>query len=156
ARYWLQNEMAVRLAEGRPEAVLEIAGEIPRRMPWITNPTDAYWRSYKAQALDRLGRTEEALELLDEELRLARQWRAPATGGRVLRGLGTMDREKAIEHLTESVGLLSQSRTRLEYAKALGELGAAMRLERKPGDAREPLYQALELATVSGATALEE
>jgi DNA-binding CsgD family transcriptional regulator len=156
ARYWLSNEMAVRLAEGRPEAVLEIAEEIPRRMPWVTNPTDAYWRSYKAQALDRLDRTDEALELLDEELRLARQWGAPATVGRVLRVLGTIDRENAVEHLTESVELLSQSRTRLEYAKALAELGAALRLQRKPGEAREPLYQALELATVSTATALEE
>jgi DNA-binding NarL/FixJ family response regulator len=156
ARYWLQNEMAVRLAEGRPEAALEIADEIPRRMPWITNPTDNYWRSYKALALDRLDRTDEALELVTEELRLAREWGAPATVGRVLRVLGMIDRAKAIDHLSESVELLSVSRTRLEYAKALCELGAAIRLQRKPAEAREPLYQALELANVCGATALED
>jgi DNA-binding CsgD family transcriptional regulator len=156
ARYWLQNEMALRLAEGRPEAVLEIADELPRRLPFVKNPTDAYWRSYKALALDRLDRTEEAIELVNTELALARDWGAPATVGRVLRVLGTIDRDNAMEHLTESVELLSGSRTRLEYAKALCELGTVIRLDRKPSEAREPLYQALELANVCGATALEE
>ena len=99
-----------------------------RGCPWIVNPTDAYWRSYKAQALDRLERTDEAIELLHEELELAREWGAPATVGRVLRVLGTIDRDNAIEHLTESVELLERSTTRLEYAKALCALGTAIRL----------------------------
>jgi DNA-binding NarL/FixJ family response regulator len=51
---------------------------------------------------------------------------------------------------------LEQSTTRLEHAKALCELGTAIRLERKPSDARDPLYKALELANVCGAGALEE
>ena len=85
ARYWLQAEMALRLAEGKPEAVLDIADELPLRLPWMVNPTDAYWRSYKALALDRLDRTEEAIELVNEELELARElgcardgWPGPA------------------------------------------------------------------------------
>ena len=156
SRYWLQGMMGLLLAEGKPEQVLELADEMPARLPWIVNPTDAYWRSYKALALDRLDRTDEALELLAEELRLAREWAAPATIGRVLRVLGTVDRERALEHLTESVELLERSTTRLEHAKALCELGTAIRLERKPAEAREPLYRALELATVCGAGALEE
>jgi DNA-binding CsgD family transcriptional regulator len=70
--------------------------------------------------------------------------------------LGTIDRDNAIEHLTESVDQLERSRTRLELAKALCELGTAIRLERKPSEARDPLYRSLELAGVCGATALEE
>jgi DNA-binding CsgD family transcriptional regulator len=70
--------------------------------------------------------------------------------------LGTVDRDNAIAHLEASVELLEQSTTRLELAKALCELGTAIRLDRRPSDAREPLYRALELAGVCGAGALEE
>jgi DNA-binding NarL/FixJ family response regulator len=156
ARYWLSSKMALLLAEGKPEEVLEIADEIPKRLAWIVNPTEAYWRSYKAQALDRLDRTDEAISLVSEELELARAWGAPATVGRVLRVLGTLEREDGIEHLREAVEQLEQSTTRLEHAKALSALGTALRLARKPTEAREPLSQALELADVCGATALEE
>ncbi len=156
SRYWLQTQMAVLLAEGKPEQVVDLADEMPRRIPWLVNPTDAYWRSYKAQALDRLDRTDEAIRVAREELELAREWGAPATVGRVLRVLGTIDRENAVEHLTRSVEQLERSTTRLEHAKALCELGTAIRLQRKPSDARDPLYKALELASVCGAGALEE
>ncbi len=156
ARYWLQADMALLLAEGKPERVLELADEMPSRIPWLVNPTDAYWRSYKAQALDRLDRTDEAMALIHAELELAREWGAPATVGRVLRVLGTIDRDNAVEHLTESVEQLERSTTRLEHAKALCELGTAIRLQRQPSDAREPLYKALEMANVCGAGALEE
>jgi DNA-binding NarL/FixJ family response regulator len=44
----------------------------------------------------------------------------------------------------------------LERAKALAALGEALRRARRPTDAREPLRKALELAEVSGATALVE
>ena len=64
--------MELLLAEGKPEEVIEFADELPARLPWITNPAESWWRSSKAQALDRLGRTEEAIALLDEELELAR------------------------------------------------------------------------------------
>ena len=156
SRYWLQTQMSLLLAEGKPERVVELADEMPRRIPWLVNPTDAYWRSYKALALDRLDRSEEAIELVRAELELAEEWGAPATVGRVLRVLGTIDRDNAIDHLTRSVELLERSTTRLEHAKALCELGTAIRLGRKPSEAREPLYRALELASVCGAGALEE
>jgi DNA-binding CsgD family transcriptional regulator len=156
ARYWLDARMALALAEGKPEEVLEIADEIPKRLAWIVNPTAAHWRSYKAQALDRLERTDEAIALVSDELELARKWGAPATVGRVLRVLGTLQREDGIETLQEAVACLEHSTARLEYAKALCALGTAMRLARKPTEAREPLSQALELADVCGATALEE
>jgi DNA-binding CsgD family transcriptional regulator len=156
ARYLFLARMQLLLAEGRPEEALEIADEIPTRLPWITNPAECYWRSYKAIALDRVGRTDEGLELLTEELEMVRRWGAPAATGRVLRSLGIVDRDNAIKHLTESVELLAQSTTKLEYAKALCELGTAIRLQRKPSEAREPLYAALELATVCGADALAE
>ena len=45
---------------------------------------------------------------------------------------------------------------RLEHAKALLALGSALRLARRPGDAREPLRQALELASACGAPPLAD
>jgi DNA-binding CsgD family transcriptional regulator/tetratricopeptide (TPR) repeat protein len=156
ARYLMLAQMELLLAEGKPEEVIKLADDLPQRLPWITNPAEYWWRSSKAQALDRLGRTDEAIELLNEELELVSQWGAPAAVGRVLRVLGTVDRDNAIEHLEAAVELLGQSTTRLEYAKALCELGTAIRLDRRPSEARDPLYRALELAGVCGAGALEE
>ena len=43
-----------------------------------------------------------------------------------------------------------------EAARALADLGSALRRLRRPADARDPLRRALELADASGATALAE
>lgn len=156
ARYWLQAKMALLLAEGKPEETIELADELPKRVPMTVNPTLAYWRSFKAEALDRLERTDEAVALVEEELELVRQWGAPGSVGRVLRVLGTLQRENGIETLREAVDELERSTWRLERAKALCALGTSLRLARKPTEAREPLSRALELADVCGATALEQ
>ena len=60
------------------------------------------------------------------------------------------------ELLEQAVALLERSRARLEHAKALADLGAALRHERRPSDARDPLRRALELADACSADALVE
>jgi DNA-binding NarL/FixJ family response regulator len=50
--------------------------------------------------------------------------------------------------------VLEGSPARLEHARALAELGAALRRSNERAAAREPLREALELATRSGATPL--
>ena len=52
--------------------------------------------------------------------------------------------------------MLEHAPARVERAKALAALGETLRRARRPTDAREPLRQALELAEISGATALVE
>ena len=47
--------------------------------------------------------------------------------------------------------MLDGSTARLEHAKALAALGAALRRARRPTEAREPLRAALELADACGA-----
>jgi DNA-binding NarL/FixJ family response regulator len=74
--------------------------------------------------------------------------------GRSLRVLGTILRGDGIEHLEEACALLERAPARLEYAKALAALGAALRRAGKPTEAREPLRRALELADVCGAQPL--
>jgi DNA-binding NarL/FixJ family response regulator len=76
--------------------------------------------------------------------------------GYVLRVLGTLERERGVEHLEEAVAELEQATTKLELAKALCEYGTALRLQRKQTEAREPLRRALELADVCGAPPLVE
>jgi ATP/maltotriose-dependent transcriptional regulator MalT len=120
------------------------------------NPGWMPWRSLKAEALDALGRRRAAVALVREELELARRWGAPRTVGRTLRVLGRLEREQGLDHLREAVELLAASPARLEHAKALAALGSALRLKRRPTDARVPLRQALELAEVCGAASLAQ
>jgi DNA-binding NarL/FixJ family response regulator len=144
------------LARGQAEEALARSEDYEEHAAGVLNPCWAPWRSLKAQALDRLGRTDEALPLAEEELELARRFGAPGVVGRALRVLGTLQREAGRESLEEAVAVLERSPARLEHSKALAALGAMLRRERKPSEAREPLRRALELATVCGAALLTD
>ena len=87
-------------------------------------PSATLWRSTRARALGRLGRTEEALELLDEELGLARAQGAPGPIGRVLCARGTLLDDGAEDSLREAVEVLERSPARLERARAAAALGS--------------------------------
>lgn len=122
--------------------------------PRIVNPVWAPWRSLEAVALAGLGRHGEALALLEDELVWARRWGTPRAIGRALRLLGTTGPAPRLELLREAVASTDGSPARLEHAKSLVALGSALRLDRKPAAAREPLRQGLELAIRCGAAPL--
>jgi DNA-binding NarL/FixJ family response regulator len=144
------------LAGGGTLDALEAAEDYARHGAYVQNPAHAPWRSLKALALDRAGRTEEALEIAASEVESGRQIGAPRALGRALRVLGTLQREDGIDTLREAVAVLDGSPAKLEHAKALAALGAALRRDRRPSESREPLRQALELATVCGADPVAE
>jgi DNA-binding CsgD family transcriptional regulator len=144
------------LAEGRTEEALAYADVYELNAAWKQHPRYVPWRSLKAQALHRLGRQEEAGALAGEELEIARGWGSPGTVGRSLRVLGTILGGDGMERLEEACALLEHTPARLEHAKALAALGAALRRARKPTAAREPLRRALELADVCGAQRLAD
>jgi DNA-binding CsgD family transcriptional regulator len=148
--------MRVLLAEGRVEEALAYADVFELHAGWKLHPRYLPWRSLKAQALDRLGRQDDAVALAEDEVAIARRWGSPGTVGRSLRVLGTILREDGIEHLGEACAVLDEAPARLERAKALAALGAALRRARKPSEAREPLRRALELADVCGARPLAD
>jgi tetratricopeptide (TPR) repeat protein len=129
-RVWLGSLAELLLAEGRAEQALDVADELGRSFPYIDNPAWAPWRSTKARALDRLGRSGEAAALLVEELELARRWGAAAAIGRALRLLGTVKREAGLAPLHEAVRVLAGSPAQLEAAKAAAALGQALRRAR--------------------------
>jgi DNA-binding CsgD family transcriptional regulator len=153
---WIRARAELELAEGNPEAALALCDEAASNVGRIVNPAWIPWRSLKARALDRLGRSDEALKLALEELPFSQAWGAPSTVARTLREIGTIEREAGIDRLREAVSVVEGSPAKLEHAKCLFALGSAVRRSRKPTDAREPLRQALELAFVCGAAGLAE
>jgi DNA-binding CsgD family transcriptional regulator len=142
---------------GSPEQALtdfRAAGDLARSLR-IENPAFAPWRSEAALALHRLGRPDEARELAHEELELSQRWGAPRTIGISMRALGLVEGAQTGERLLrEAVDVLAQSPARLEYARALVDLGAALRRGNSRSEARRLLRQGVELAHQCGATAL--
>jgi DNA-binding CsgD family transcriptional regulator len=112
------------------------------------------WRSIVARALPA-GDREQALELAREELALARPTGLALPQAIAVRALGMLDGSAAgLELLRESVALLEHSQGRLEHARSLVELGAALRRANRRADAREHLAQGCRLAHAYGAEAL--
>jgi DNA-binding CsgD family transcriptional regulator len=123
----------------------------------IENSAFYDWRPYLALALHAAGRRDEALSVALEALDRARAWGARQSIGAALRALGLVEGGASGEKLLrEAVEVLRDSQWRLEYAKALVELGAALRRGNKRADSRDLLRQGLELAHKLGASALEE
>jgi DNA-binding NarL/FixJ family response regulator len=151
----IQAEVEVLLAERRYDEALAIATQqLEATRYWQSNPGIVPWRSFIVQALDALGRSGEALPVIDEEIELARRWGAPGPIGRALRIRGAIMRDEGVDQLREAVEILSGSTMRLEYARALAALGGALRRTRQQSESREPLRQALELASACGAEGL--
>ncbi len=113
-------------------------------------------RSALALALPPADRAE-ALALAREELELARATGLSRPHGIALRALGILEGGKpGMERLRESVDVLENSAARLEYARALIELGAALRRAHQRSEARRPLRAGLELARDCGAPRLAD
>ena len=120
----------------------------------VRNPAQLAWRSQAALVHRRLGDDDEARRLVDDEVELARGWGAPRALGIALRAQGVVHGgERGIEHLREAIAVLDGSEARLELARALTDLGAALRRANRRTDAREPLARGRQLAHACGAEA---
>jgi DNA-binding CsgD family transcriptional regulator len=148
----------LRLALGRTQDGIDDLLEFARhkhrdaQVPTMQRP----WASHAAPLLAQLGDREEALELAERELEEARAWGTPRAIGQALRGLGIVTGGPGgIELLRDSVRALEASPTRLELARALVDLGAALRRANRRSQARDPLRRGLDLAHRCGARPLE-
>ncbi|MFC4150003.1 BTAD domain-containing putative transcriptional regulator [Micromonospora mangrovi] len=146
ARLFAEAHARVLLAEGRPAQALAALESVQHVHEDVLNPVWRPWRSNRAQVLAALGRRDEAVTLVEQELRLARAWGAPSVLGRTLRILGEL-RGGAAE-LREAVPLLT--RDGLERARTLAALA---RLVPEP-EATALMTRAYELAQRCGAHGL--
>jgi DNA-binding CsgD family transcriptional regulator len=127
-----------------------------RQRRWAAhNPSVLPWRSHAALARVALGDRAAARRLAAEELSLAQRFGAPRAIGIALRALALAERgESQIALLREAVGVLERSEATLERARALADLGGVLRRTNQRAAAREPLREALELATRCAAAPL--
>jgi ATP/maltotriose-dependent transcriptional regulator MalT len=149
----------VRLAQHRTEeglAELLAVGGAAGRLA-VPSPTYLPWRSEAALAGLALGHRGEAARLAEEEVALARDAGSARALGIALRAEGLVaGGERGVALLREGAGLLAAAGARLEHARALADLGAALRRANRRAEARDPLRQALDLAHRIGAHAIAD
>jgi DNA-binding CsgD family transcriptional regulator len=125
-RLYAEADARHALLVGDPVRSLRVLDSVRHEMPTIRNPAWRPTRSMRARALDALGRHEEALALVEEELVLARRWGTPGVVGATLRILGELRAGDGVPTLREAVAVLARSPRRLEEAHALASLGRAL------------------------------
>jgi DNA-binding NarL/FixJ family response regulator len=159
--YWftplLHSRACLRLAQGSTGEGLADLLEAGRRVePYeIKNTTLVPIAAVAATALAGSGQQEPARDLAEMYLSGAHAWGTARAIGIGLHALGMVKGgAEGIELLREAVATLERSHARLEHAKALTDLGAALRRANRRSDAREPLRLALEMARRGGALAV--
>jgi DNA-binding CsgD family transcriptional regulator len=155
----LLARMQVRVARGGHQPALIDWHEAQRRrqfsggspVGWIEDQIAA------AQATRALGDQVGARNIVHENLEIARRWDTPGAIGQALRGVARIDPSSdPIPLLREATELLEASPARLEHARALVDLGAALRRAGVRRDGRHALNAGLELAEHCGADGLAE
>jgi DNA-binding CsgD family transcriptional regulator len=129
-------------------AIEDLVASGERAEAWaVRNPAMHPWRSSAAVSLAHVGDRERAVALADVEVDLARHWGAPRAIGVALRAAGIAHGdERGLTLLREAVAALGQSTAPLEHARAITDLGAALRRAGQRAEARQHLAQGLDLA----------
>jgi DNA-binding CsgD family transcriptional regulator len=152
----VQARALLRAATGRRREALEDLRECGRlEAEWaIATPALTSWRSHAAPLVAASGRTQEARDLVADELDRASAFGARRPLGVALRAAGRVhDGAERLAFLEQAADVLTGSEARLEEALALTDLGAELRRGGRRGDARRRLRDAMELARACGADA---
>jgi DNA-binding CsgD family transcriptional regulator len=146
------------VARGRPGAALTDARAAGDLVPeTLSNPECCRWRSPAALALAALGRNAEARAMAEGELADARRFGIADAEGVALRTLGLVGGgAEGVEALRASVAVLERAEGRLEHARSVLELGAALRRTGERAEAREALRSALDATARAGASGLAD
>jgi DNA-binding CsgD family transcriptional regulator len=153
----LEARGMLHLANGRMVEGLQDLMDFGRRDElWgIGSPLSSRWRSHGALALAAMGKGDEAQHMAQDDLARARDWGTARGIGVAMRAVALTDEHSdPVVRLREAVDVLAASPARLEHARALGDLGAALRRANRRADARTALEEALELARTCDAHAL--
>jgi DNA-binding NarL/FixJ family response regulator len=149
----LQSRARLRLAQGRPADALADLLEARGRSDELNchHPVLADWRVEATEAMTKLGDRDGAQRLAREQVDLADRLGLPGPRGTALRTMArVVPASKRVGMLEQAVSLLSGSPAGLEHARALVDLGAALRRANRRSEAREPLSRALDLAERGG------
>jgi DNA-binding CsgD family transcriptional regulator len=149
----------LRHAQGhRERAVIDLREaleRIGRYTAGTTSGMDA--RLLLATTLQELGREEEARAEADQALAIARAWGTPGIVGMALRARALVaGGEDRVDQLHAAVQSLDSSPLRLEHARGLIDLGAALRRAGRRAESRAPLRAGLEIAERAGAAPLAQ
>jgi ATP/maltotriose-dependent transcriptional regulator MalT len=147
----------LRAAQGRTAEAVDGLLALGARMEGaVLTPGLVPWRSQAALALAAAD-ADAAHRLAREELELARVFGAPRTFGVALRAAAlTGPANELVDLLREAVAVLEHSPARLEHARSLVELGAAVRRRGRRSEARTALERGMDGAWSCGATALAQ
>jgi DNA-binding CsgD family transcriptional regulator len=145
---------AIALARGENARAMRealAAGEVIDRFGEV-NPVFASWRSTAALAMRAVGETDGAALLAEEQLKYARAFGASGAVGSARRIQGLVVDEP--ELLADAERALAGSLAHLDHARALIDLGAALRRRGARARSREPLFAGMEAAHRCGAQPL--
>lgn len=149
----------LRMAQGRlAEAVADLREFERREEPWPgRSPAWFPYRSLLALALLAGDDPVAARQLAAEEVERAHRWGTRGVVGAALRVSALVEGgETGVETLGRAVDVLADSPARLEHARAVTDLGAALRRAGRRAAARDVLADGLDLASRCGADALAE
>jgi DNA-binding CsgD family transcriptional regulator len=160
---YLEFKGRLELARGRPRLAVDSFLALRDALPaeW-TSSSFVAWRPGAALAYRALGDTKLALALAEKEVELADMFGAAHVRAIALRTRGFVrGGEGGIADVEHALELLEMAGVWLEHGWALHALGVLLRRQRRPVEAREPVRDALDYATRSGAellrlTALDE
>ena len=152
--YLLHARGRLRLAQGRPADALDDLRACGERLArrGIRHPGLVPWQADAALASHQLGDGGLAASLIAEADDLARWFDARRPLGLAMRARGLI--EDRIDCLEDAVSVLESTPARLEHARAVIDLGAALRRANQRSSARERLRLGLDLAHRCGADTL--
>ena len=138
----------------RPREAADVAQEvgIEAQAVGLEGAAMLLWPTVAAEALLELGDVENAARGAARGVELAERFGAPGPIGCALRVRGLAERD--LEILQAAEHSLAGSSMRLEHARSMVELGAALRRDGQRVAAREPLAAGMELAHRCAANAL--
>jgi DNA-binding CsgD family transcriptional regulator len=152
----LHSRGRLRLAEGRTgEGLADLVELASRRERHVVKNPVLPTAAVAAIALAGAGEREGARAVAESYRQAAETWGTPRVTGIALHCRGVVEGgERGIELLREAVATLRRSPGRLELARALTDLGAALRRANRRAEARGPLREALDMARRDGALAI--
>jgi DNA-binding CsgD family transcriptional regulator len=150
---------ALKYARGEVEPaladLLEARSRIDRYQ--VPNVVALDARLLRIEIYHQLGHVDEARIEAEECVKVARAWGTPGAVGQAVRAKGVItDGPEGVKLLREAASTLAGSRLQLAHARALIDLGAAMRRAGARSDAREPLREGFAIAERLGAEPLAE